>query len=136
MKSPGQQKDYLAVVNEALALRAKQAPPEHEEVGREGRTPCAGHGPWSFELRSGVVLAWLGVGPAWAQAWLPPRGEASFSLGFARSYADHHINYQGDAVGPGFMEWNNAVMDLGYGITDRWAVRVGLPLVFSRYEGK
>ena len=26
VKSPGQQKDYLAVVNEALALRAKQAP--------------------------------------------------------------------------------------------------------------
>lgn len=27
VKSPGQQKDYLSVVNEALALRAKQAPP-------------------------------------------------------------------------------------------------------------
>ena len=28
MKAPGPQKDYLAVVNEALAMRAKQAPPE------------------------------------------------------------------------------------------------------------
>ena len=83
----------------------------------------------------GVVLAWLGVGPAWAQAWLPPRGEASFTLGFARNFADHHIDYQGAAVSPGVMEWNNAVTDLGYGISDRWAVRVGLPLVYSRYEG-
>ena len=31
MKSPGQQKDYLAVVNEALALRAKQAPSEKKK---------------------------------------------------------------------------------------------------------
>ncbi len=31
MKSPGQQKDYLAVVNEALALRAKQAPPDKKK---------------------------------------------------------------------------------------------------------
>lgn len=28
LKSPGQQKDYMAVVNEALALRTKQAEPE------------------------------------------------------------------------------------------------------------
>jgi opacity protein-like surface antigen len=85
---------------------------------------------------AGVAFGWLGVGPAWAQAWLPPAGEASFSLGFARSSADHHINYKGEAVGPGLMEWDNAVTELGYGITDRWAVRVGLPLVFSRYDGK
>jgi hypothetical protein len=83
-----------------------------------------------------VAFGWLGVGPAWAQAWLPPGGEASFAMGFARAFADDHLFYNGEVAKEGTMEWRSAVTDLGYGITDRWAVRVGLPLVFSKYEGE
>jgi hypothetical protein len=33
------------------------------------------------------------------------------------------------------MIWNNVVSDIGYGITDRLAARVNLPLVVSKYDG-
>lgn len=82
-----------------------------------------------------LALALAGAGQASAQAWLPPKGEASLTLGFSRNSADHHIDYLGQAVGPGLMEWNQGIWDLGYGITDRLAVRVGVPFVASRYSG-
>lgn len=88
----------------------------------------------SAVLFAGLVLARSEM--AVAQAWLPPKGEASVAIGWSYSSADTHLDYQGREVSPGSMQWNNAVTDLGYGITDRWAVRVGLPLVFSKYEGQ
>jgi hypothetical protein len=68
------------------------------------------------------------------QAWLPPRGEASLSLGFSHAFASEHVGYQGNPVAPGDMLWNYVVADLGYGVTDRFAVRLTLPpLVVSKY---
>jgi hypothetical protein len=69
------------------------------------------------------------------QAWLPPKGEASLSLGFANLLATDHRNYQGRSVYPGEMIWNNVVADVSYSITDRLAVRLNLPLVISKYDG-
>jgi len=85
-------------------------------------------------VAAGLVFAC--AAPASAQAWLPPKGEASFSLGFSRNSAGHHINYLGEDVSPGAMEWHQFVPDLGYSITDRLAIRLGAPpYVFSRYKG-
>jgi hypothetical protein len=75
------------------------------------------------------------VGTASAQAWLPPKGEAALSLGWSRTWADHHIAWDGANVSPGDMIWNNAVSDLSYGVTDRFAVRVNIPFVTSKYVG-
>lgn len=97
----------------------------------------------------GVValsLAWLLGAPvcASAQAWLPPKGEMSISLGYSYSFADEHLDYQGNVVripyrgnvlGMGTMAWNDADWALSYGISDRVALRVGVPFVVSRYEG-
>ncbi|HEX9186648.1 MAG TPA: hypothetical protein VGB87_06240 [Vicinamibacteria bacterium] len=69
------------------------------------------------------------------QAWLPPKGEASLSLGFAHILATEHRNDRGDSVTPGDMIWNNVVSDLSYGVTDRLAVRLNVPFVTSRYGG-
>ena len=80
----------------------------------------------------GLVLAGANVS---AQAWLPPKGEAAFSLGWSRNWADHHIDYTGADLSPGDMIWHNAVTDLGYGVTDRLAVRVNIPFVTSKYVG-
>ena len=86
----------------------------------------------------------LGPREAQAQAWVPPKGELSLSLGYSRAFADEHIDneghvvtmpYQGNALGLGRMAWNSADSDLGYGITDRLAVRLSLPFVVSRYLG-
>src|SRR5262245_13950184 len=82
-----------------------------------------------------VVLTHAAVATASAQAWLPPKGEAAFSMGWSHSWADYHIDYTGAKVAPGDMDWHNAVSDFGYGITDRVAVRVNIPFVTSRYVG-
>src|SRR5882672_4012040 len=81
----------------------------------------------------GLILA--AAGTASAQAWLPPKGEAAFSLGWSRSWADHHLDYLGHTVSPGDMIWHNAIADLGYGVTDRLAVRLNIPFVVSKYVG-
>ena len=89
-----------------------------------------------------VCLTVLGARAAQAQAWVPPKGEASLTIGLGSSFANQHLDDHGDnialpsGVGWGSMRWNDADWDLGYGITDRLAVEVGLPLVISRYEGQ
>ena len=45
----------------------------------------------------GLVLAGANVS---AQAWLPPKGEAAFSLGWSRTWADHHLDYLGNSLAP------------------------------------
>jgi hypothetical protein len=47
----------------------------------------------AFGTLLAVVLMLAAAETASAQAWLPPKGEASFSLGWSRTWADHHINY-------------------------------------------
>ena len=89
-----------------------------------------------------VCLTVLGVRAAQAQAWVPPKGEASLTLGLASSFADQHLDDYGhnitlpSGVGWGSMRWNDADGSVGYGITDRLAVQVGLPFVISRYQGQ
>jgi hypothetical protein len=92
-------------------------------------------------LVASVALAALGPRSAQAQAWTPPKGEASLTIGLASSFADQHLDDHGNELllpsgsGWGSMRWNDADTDLSYGITDRLAVRVALPFVVSRYEG-
>jgi hypothetical protein len=84
-----------------------------------------------------VLLAFaLGVTPAGAQAWLPPKGEASITFGVSSRFANEHIDYQGNPVLPGSMTWNDAIADLSYGVTDRLSVRLGAPYVMSEYGGQ
>jgi hypothetical protein len=84
-------------------------------------------------LGGGALLA--GATTASAQAWLPPKGEAAMTLGYSRAWATTHIDYQGNSVSPGDMIWNNVGLDLSYGVTDRFAVRLGVPFVTSKYDG-
>ena len=93
-------------------------------------------------LVASVGLAALGARSAQAQAWTPPKGEASVTIGLASSFADQHLDDQGNELllpsgsGWGSMKWNDADTDLSYGITDRLAVRAALPFVVSKYEGQ
>jgi hypothetical protein len=91
-------------------------------------------------LFSGVLAA-CSAAPARAQAWLPPKGEASFSLGYGNVFVNRH--YLGGADNPG----DNVESDYGhirsqsigigltYGVTNRLAVSVGLPLIVTKYYG-
>lgn len=73
--------------------------------------------------------------PASAQAWLPPKGEASLTVGGQYLGARYHLFWEGQRVDRGRMQWCYAISDLGYSVTDRFAVRVGIPYVVSRYTG-
>jgi len=71
-----------------------------------------------------------------AQAWVPPKGEATLSVGWGYNWADHHTTYDGTSVDPGAMLFHSALSDLSYGVTNRLAVGVNLPFVASRYGGE
>jgi hypothetical protein len=86
-----------------------------------------------------LALAGIALAPASSaraqQAWLPPKGEGSFSLGFSHVFATTHIDYQGHPLSPGDMTWNTFSSDLSYSVSNRLAVRVNLPFVLSKYDG-
>jgi hypothetical protein len=92
-----------------------------------------------MRVKTLVVPAALGLAfwaaDAGAQAWLPPKGEATLALGFLRQSADRHLTYQGTPAGPGDMIFNNVLSDISYGVTDRLAVRLNVPFVISKYDG-
>ena len=88
---------------------------------------------FSALLCIGLFLAMSGT--ASAQAWVPPKGEATLSLGWGYNWADHHLTYTGAIVDPGDMLFHSALADLSYGVTNRLAVGVNLPFVVSRYGG-
>lgn len=86
-------------------------------------------------LLSFVALIVAAPAPGNAQAWLPPKGEASFSVAAQYLQARYHLFSEGERVDRGRMQWGYAISDLGYGVTDRFAVRIGIPYVVSRYTG-
>ena len=119
-----------------------QRGPGHPGQGAESREEAVTKGGVMRVSRASVFGAFLfallmlaAAGTVSAQAWLPPKGEAAFSLGWSHTWADHHIDYTGADVAPGDMDWHNAVSDLSYGITDRFAARVNIPFVTSKYVG-
>src|SRR5437762_13074752 len=93
-----------------------------------------------FGLLSGVLVASTAA-PALAQAWLPPKGEASFSLGYGNVFVNKH--YLGTSAGPGdnvesdfgHIRSQSVEIGLGYGLTDRLAVSVALPYILTKYYG-
>ena len=76
-----------------------------------------------------------------AQAWLPPKGEATLSLGYGNVFVTKHFlgttANPGDSVETdnGHIRGQSVAMEAGYGITDRLAVSVGVPLTINKYYG-
>ena len=93
-----------------------------------------------FGLLSGVLVASTAA-PARAQAWLPPKGEASFSLGYGNVFVNKH--YLGTSAGPGdnvesdfgHIRSQSVEIGLGYGLTDRLAASVAIPYILTKYYG-
>lgn len=87
-----------------------------------------------------LLLAVAGLAdprPACAQAWLPPKGTASLTLGyqFYRS-TDLSSTRTGDRFYDGHIRQHGLVAYLSYGITDRLTASVGLPPYFlASYDG-
>ncbi|HEY3122534.1 MAG TPA: hypothetical protein VGK70_00555 [Thermoanaerobaculia bacterium] len=74
-----------------------------------------------------------------AQAWLPPGGEAFISVGYSNLFVTKH--YLGTAADPGdnveknrgHMRSQTVVAEVGYAVTDRFALSAGLPFTEAKW---
>jgi len=71
---------------------------------------------------------------ALAQAWVPARGEGSVSVAFQTMKVTKHLAAT-VSVPAGDIDTNVVLTDVTFGLTDRIAVDVALPLVSSKYTG-
>lgn len=85
-------------------------------------------------ILAGVALVAL-ASAGKAQAWLPPKGEASLDLIYQNYYTRDHLFAQGQALELGTIRTNAILFGVTYGITDRFAVSASLPYVYARYDG-
>jgi hypothetical protein len=73
---------------------------------------------------------------AFAQAWLAPKGEASFGAAYQNLYTRDHLFANGDVFDSGRIRMNMAVFGLSYSFTDRLAAGASVPYVSARYDGR
>jgi hypothetical protein len=73
--------------------------------------------------------------PVAAQAWLAPKGEATLAVGYQHLLGFDHLLFDGTAVDRGRMRWSSLILDAGYGVTDRFGIRIGVPYMFTKYTG-
>jgi hypothetical protein len=86
-------------------------------------------------VRAAIALFTLSLATtAYAQAWLPAKGEGTVSVLFSNTLSTKH--YLPDvAYDRGHIDANTVLFDVTYGLSDRVAITVGLPMVTSRYRG-
>jgi len=70
-----------------------------------------------------------------AQAWLAPKGEASFGAAYQNIYTRYHLFSEGEEFDGGRIRMNVAVFGLTYSFTDRLAASASVPYVSARYDG-
>lgn len=70
-----------------------------------------------------------------AQAYTPQQGHGSFSVAAQQLYVKYHTNWRGDRIDAGAITSNVVLLDFDYGLTDRLAMRVGLPYIRKKYVG-
>ena len=73
---------------------------------------------------------------ALAQAWLAPKGEASFGVAYQNIYTRDHLFLDGEPFDGGRVRMNMAVFGLTYSFTDRLAAGASIPYVSARYDGR
>jgi hypothetical protein len=88
-------------------------------------------------LLAGLTVGLLGAAVGRAQSWLPPKGEAWLSFGYGNLFMTKH--YFGEInpgqIDVGHIRGQSFALQLGYGLTDRFALSVGIPLVDNKYYG-
>jgi opacity protein-like surface antigen len=74
-----------------------------------------------------------------AQAWLPPAGEAFISLGYSNIFVTKHYGFllgepaDNIETDKGHIRSQSVGAELGYAITDRFAVSLGLPFTSAKW---
>ena len=70
-----------------------------------------------------------------AQAWLPPKGIGTVSLAYKNFYVTDHTDKDGKAFDLGEIRHHHLDMDVEYGVTNRLALNLTVPLSFGNYTG-
>jgi hypothetical protein len=84
-------------------------------------------------LLSLLLLTMLLVGSAAAQAWVPEKGEGSFSTSYNYISSNGHFNTDGNKVAEAAAKAQSVIFDFEYGVTDKFAVNFSVPIVAARY---
>ena len=72
---------------------------------------------------------------AWAQAWVPYKGEGSVSVLYQNLSVKDHFFGRGQRIDRGHIESDSLLVDVNYGITDRISVSFGVPFIRAQYSG-
>jgi hypothetical protein len=83
-----------------------------------------------------LFAAWLLLAfaaQAAAQAWVPEKGDGSFTTGYNYLSFKGHFTSEGNKVAEAGSRAQSIVFDLEYGITNRLAVTLSVPIVAARY---
>lgn len=85
--------------------------------------------------RDGVALVLLSlfVASAAGQAWVPEKGEGTFSTSFDYINFEGHFRSDGSRTPEAASKSRSFLFDFEYGITDRFALTISLPIVSARY---
>jgi len=81
---------------------------------------------------SALLLIGL-AGNVYAQAWLPAKGEGTFTTGYNYLAFDGHFRSDGSRTPEAASRAQSVSFDLEYGVTSRFAFTVSLPIVAARY---
>jgi len=73
--------------------------------------------------------------PATAQAWTPRQGEGYVSVAFGDDFVRDHLLSNGDHQDLGHIRSLILAQSIEYGVTDRLAAEITLPIVASKYLG-
>jgi hypothetical protein len=82
-----------------------------------------------------ILLLMLFVENAAAQAWVPEKGEGSFTTSYNYISSNGHFNTDGNKVAEAAAKAQGVLFDFEYGFTDKLAVSVSIPIVATRYSG-
>jgi hypothetical protein len=86
---------------------------------------------WSAAFAAATLLL---PSSARAQAFTPAQGEGAVSLLYQDQYFKYHMAPTTE-VDAGQIYAKSMLLDVSYGLTDKIAIGVGLPWVFTRYTG-
>ena len=96
-------------------------------------------------ITAGSLHPWRRVAAAWvlvcahpatsiAQAWLPPKGETSVSVGAQIFSMRWHLEFDGSEWEESDLTIRNLTTEVTYGLSDRVAIDFGIPFVASRFR--
>ena len=70
-----------------------------------------------------------------AQPWVLPQSEGSVSVLYQNIHVRDHLFSDGSRRDVGHIRTHNTLVDVDYGLTDRWSLSASLPFVAAKFHG-